>query len=220
MCSIIGSFDKKKVLELFELNKQRGTFSYSIGYIEPKSNNLVIVDQGFDDPDLERVFNYTAFNKDNYIIMHNQAPTNGLVRDYSKIHPAQIDYLHKYYSLYHNGMLKTAGFNRLKVEYNTQFEWDTYAILKDIIIKGLTNSLKFIDGSFACVYIENGKPPLIFRNQSSILYYDKSLNISSTQFPNSIEFERNKIFKLDFTTNQIIELETFENIEDRYFFVE
>lgn len=219
MCSIFGSFNKSKILELNELNSTRGSFSYSIGYIEPSNHSFVIVEQGFGEPNLNRLLAYSVFNN-NYIICHRQAPTSGLSLDPTRIHPAIVFDRGVTHCLYHNGIVKSNYLKRLEEKHQQQFPWDTQGILTDIVKDKLELSLSQLDGSFACVYIKHQIETLIFRNQSSILYYDNDLNLSSEKFANSKELPINKLFKLDILNKNLIELITFDNIEDKYFFAE
>ena len=218
MCSIIGSFDKNKIIELNEINSIRGSFSYSIGYIDTSTNFFHITNQGFGEPPLEKSLKYSIFDN-NYIVVHRQAPTSGLIEDPKRIHPA-IEYDEKnniYHCLYHNGIVKSQQLKKLEELYNQSFPWDTKAILIDIISKGLENSLSSLDASFACLYIVSSKEILLFRNNSSIIYYDKYLNISSQKFNNSIELPSNKIFSIDLKNRKLDEINSFTNIDDRYF---
>ncbi len=179
MCSIFGSFNRNKILELNELNKDRGNFAYSISTI---NNQLNIIKQEFGE------LNPDDIPKTNdYILCHRSAPTAGLIKNYNNIHPA----MYKGHYLYHNGMLKNSTIRLLESRYNENYTWDTYAILKDIVKYQLINSLNYLDGSFACIYINDLFQVFIFRNQSSIIYYDEDLNISSTSFKDSIELPFN-----------------------------
>jgi hypothetical protein len=219
MCSIIGSFDKRRILELNEINAKRGSFSYSIGHIDPDTNCFGIVEKDFGEPPLEKLLEREVFNN-KYIVMHRQAPTNGLTRDRSRIHPAvKQDITKNLHYLYHNGIVKANDLQRLEKIHNQKFPWDTYAILTDIVRFGLDISLKDLDASFACIYIQDLKRTLLFRNSSSIIYYDNDLNISSEFFPGGIELIANNLYRIDFQNRLLDEIQTFQNIEDRYFFV-
>jgi hypothetical protein len=220
MCSIIGSFDRDYVIGLYQLNKIRGNFSHSIGYINPKNLDFNIIKQGFGELEVEELselINSSEFN-DKYIVMHNQAPTGGLIKNDAYIHPAHIQDKNINHYLYHNGIVKTRDMIRLERLLNQKFEWDTYAILADIIENGLLGSLKFLDASFACLYIKQNNEALLFRNKSSIIYYNDDLTISSQIFEEAIELPPNKLFQLNFTTKQLVVVDTFKNIDDKYFF--
>lgn len=220
MCSIIGSFDCDYIVGLYQLNKVRGNFSHSIGYIDPKNLNFNIVKRGFGEiknDELFEIVNSQEFNN-KYIVMHNQAPTGGLIKNDAYIHPAHIQKNNIDYYLYHNGIVKTMDMIRLERLLNQKFEWDTYAILADIIENGLIGSLKFLDASFACLYIKQCIEILLFRNKSSIIYYNDDLTISSQIFEDSIELPPNKLFQLDLISKQLILVDSFKNIDDKYFF--
>lgn len=218
MCSIIGSFDKREILRLNKINAKRGTFSYSIGYIDPYSNYFKIIEKDFGEPPLNKLLDTDIFDN-KYILMHRQAPTAGLIKDKTRIHPAtRYDFIKNAHYLYHNGIVKPKDLQRLEKLHNQEFPWDTHAILTDIVRFGLDRSLKNLDASFACIYIESLKRVLLFRNQSSIIYYDSDLNISSEFFPNAIELIPNIIYKIDFKNKLLDEIQPFQNIDDRYFF--
>jgi glucosamine 6-phosphate synthetase-like amidotransferase/phosphosugar isomerase protein len=218
MCSIIGSFDSDYIVGLYLLNKSRGNFSHSISYIDPITTDFNIIKQDFGEVDnLYDIVSSQEF-KNKYIVMHNQAPTGGLIKNDAYIHPAHIQDKNTNHYLYHNGIVKTRDMVRLERLLNQKFEWDTYAILADIIENGLLGSLKFLDASFACLYIKQGNEVLLFRNKSSIIYYDENLTISSQKFENSIELPPNNLFQLNFNTKQLVIVDSFKNIDDKYFF--
>lgn len=219
MCSIIGSFDKQEIVRLNEINAKRGSFSYSIGYINPNTNYFTLIDKNFGEPPLDKLLDRDILNN-KYILMHRQAPTGGMIRDRLRIHPAvKQDIGGNLHYLYHNGIVKPKDLYRLEKLHNQEFPWDTYAILTNIVRFGLDSSLKKLDASFACVYIENLKRTLLFRNQSSIIYSDCDLNISSEAFPNSTEVTPNIIYKIDFQNKILKEIQHFQNVDDRYFFI-
>ena len=87
MCSIIGSFSKEKFKELVELNQHRGDFSYSLLVLDPISSKALQKKQGFGKFPVD-IIDDAMDNK--YYLGHTQAPTNGLIEDSSKIHPATM----------------------------------------------------------------------------------------------------------------------------------
>lgn len=216
MCAIIGSkwTNIDQILELIEMNKYRGTFSFSICGIGLNSKSLKFLIQGFDFPDFKSYFDNIDLT-DCYIIIHLQAPTNGLTKDLERVHPAKVHQK----LLYHNGIIKTAQVEKLEEQFGRRFNWDTMA-LATVVENGGFKELSNIDGSFACVYIQPYHDIYLFRNYSSILYINDDLTISSTKFEGSRELDINKVFALDFEENKLKLEYEFQNIDNSYFFID
>jgi hypothetical protein len=212
MCSIIGSFSKDKLLELVKLNSSRGEFSHSLTTIDP--NTL----------ECNTIKNFGSFNEEllqhvsesDYLLAHNQAPTGGLIKDEGRIHPAVIGDL----SLWHNGMLKSKEIKRLNTKYCTYIQWDTMLMLQSITEDGIIPSLRNMDGSFACVLIEEFKSFKIFRNQSSPLYIDDNMNISSRGFEGSKMLAMNYMYNGNFAKRCFERQDHFLNKNAPYFFTD
>ena len=205
MCSIIGSYSKDKFLELVKLNEYRGSFSYSLTvYNENDSNTWK---------------DFGLFNKDvldnvrdgDFILGHCQAPTNGLVRDYNRIHP----YINDSIKLLHNGIIKKNDVDRINELLNTNYEWDTQALGE--YIKNDFDRLSDVEGSFACCLIKDNKL-FIFRNAISPLYVDRNANISSTKFKESNMIEFNTIYQLDHLSHSFDGCSNFNNTHNPYYF--
>lgn len=183
MCSIVASFDKKKLLELYNLNSYRGKLSFSLTsfkhYINKEDIGVIYRDEG-ELPEY-LVKNLVLQNND-YIVAHSQAPTTNT----NNIHPA----IYGDALLWHNGIIKQ----------NTISEgtWDTRWLLQNIIDYGWS-SLSRIDGTFACI-MYNDSQLYVFRNEISPLFIDDHLNISSTRFEGSDSLPPNKVFRLDLET--------------------
>ena len=105
MCSIIGSFDKEKILELFELNKHRGNTTWSLAVINPKTLDLAVSKNSgpFDPNWFYTMASLEEKKRDEirYYLLHIQAPTTK-VASLKYIHPAEN---HDHY-LWHNGVIK------------------------------------------------------------------------------------------------------------------
>lgn len=211
MCAIIGSFNKNIFRKLVKLNSSRGNFSYSLmcfNYKTLKVDKLIRNFHKFN-------FNLLPLGKNtHYYVGHIQSPTNKLVFKRNRIHPVKI----KNNYLYHNGILKNNQIKNFNKLYNQQISWDSKLLLLHILkSNNLVNALDTVDGSFACILLQNINMH-IFRNSSSILFYDINLNISSTKFENSQELQFNKIFKFDFKYRKLKEINQFNNINNPYFF--
>lgn len=208
MCGIIASYDKDKLKELILLNQQRGSFSHSLMIVSYKHSakpRIYAIHKEFGEFDLNLLDDFD----DCYFIAHVQAPTNGMTKDPTRIHPSQIDSSY----LYHNGIIQNSTLDKISKKYNISSEWDT-KLLHYSIYYNIKN-INDINGSFACLYKHHEF--YIFRNSMCILYYDNNLNISSEKFENSIELPANQLFLLDIQNKKIIPDMEFIG-EQNYFF--
>jgi len=203
MCGISASFDLNTLDEMIDANFFRGNFSFSLLVYDVSIKQIVGLHKGFHDHRKELISFYKYVNNPNlYYISHGQAPTNGLIKDFNRVHPASIN---EYY-LYHNGLLK-----------NVHNRWDTLLLLELLLEAEENHSiLDNIEGSFACILI---CPYIVrvFRNKNSIIYYDKNLNFSSVNYDNWMdELPANKMFNIDFKTRSLNELYSFKTCDDNY----
>lgn len=203
MCSIIGSYSKDTFVDLLNLNRYRGAFSHSLILFQ---KDRCMVFKGFGDFNLELLDNVEPGD---YLLGHCQAPTNGLVKEYSRIHP----YVKDNFKILHNGIIKKHEVERLNKELNTNNDWDTQ-VLGDYISDDF-NKLSEIEGSFACGCIKENEL-YIFRNAISPLFLDNVTNISSTKFGSAKMIEHNNIYKL--TDGIFIPVEQFNNTHNPYYF--
>lgn len=204
MCSIIGSFDRKKLIELCELNAYRGQHSHSISYYDPDIQNFFYISRSYGAID----YNMIDIPEGNYCVVHMQAPTTD--SDNDSIHPAQISNN----LLWHNGILKEKEIKRLQKEFNTNDGWDTYLLLIQMINKGTP---KNIDGSFSCLYY-NGENFYLFRNEISPMFIDSDFNISSTKFENSSPTRENTVYRFRPEIKTLTVLSQFKTVENPYYF--
>lgn len=223
MCGISASFDLNKLYELIKINNNRGKFSFSLMVYDVANSNIVALYQGFDDFRNAVIEYYKQLNNKNYYyISHSQAPTStdiGLSKDINRIHPAKYE---KSF-LYHNGIIKDISLIQLKdnLDIDTNNDnWDTSILLKSLYYRGI-KVLNTIDGSFACFLITEHNNIQVFRNNSSILYFDDDLSFSSINYNGKMhELISNEFFQLDFESKSIKSLQSFKNIDDRYVFLE
>jgi hypothetical protein len=216
MCSIIGSYRKEKFKELVEINKTRGTFSYSVTVIEVLNNNIAEIIKDFGEINYDIIECYEDYEF--YFLAHQQAPTNSLVKLKERIHPAIINNSY----LYHNGIITNKGLDIIKNEISVNdidinlSGWDTYILLKFIEQSSDTTfNLSKIIGGFACVLLKD-KEFLLFRNSSSIIYFDYHLNISSTKFNDSVEAVPGHIYKFDLSNRTIKLFSTFNDLDSNF----
>ena len=206
MCSIVGSYSKTKFLELIKLNTYRGAFSHSLTIIKPDRYEVY---KGFG-PFNNDLFNTEFYEEGDYILGHCQAPTNGLVQEFDRIHPYQGKV-----ALLHNGIIKDAEVGRINCELGTEYIWDTQALAE--YIQDDFTKLSEIEGSFACGCIK-GNELFVFRNAISPLYMDSEANLSSTKFLNSNMVENNAIYQLDIKNKVYNKVSEFNNTHNPYYF--
>jgi glutamine phosphoribosylpyrophosphate amidotransferase len=207
MCGIFATFDNVLFLELFNNNKSRGSFSLSITNI----NTDCVIENCYKSFDINGDIEKTK----NYKIGHLQAPTNGMVKDITRIHPAESD--SKY--LWHNGIIKENCIKELSDIYNIEMtNWDTLFILRLIHKIGIPRALELLDGSFACIFYNNNQL-FMFRNSIAPLFIDNNLNISSIKLNDTFELIReNCIFELNLKLKKYKIIDKFINNKSPYFF--
>lgn len=207
MCSIIGSLDKSKFKALVNLNQFRGNFSYSFtvysystGFGGKKIQDQV---KGFGQFDTNLSIGAIAGC---FYIGHVQAPTGGLVKDFSRIHPTQINSS----MLWHNGIITSRGIKYLQKLLDTTETFDTL-LLHQAIQKFGVAELSKIEGLFACLYYDS-KDFFIFRSKHAKLYIDEELSISSERFEGSKCINYDTVYKLDFNEKDIIIYDKFKTL--------
>lgn len=201
MCSIIGSFEPKMLVHLYELNSYRGTHSHSVTVYDHRNKKIRYSDKQLGELKENQLINITRTFPGNYYIVHSQAPTTEN-SDIKSVHPAA--FFHNEVGdmslLWHNGILKPKTINMLRETTGIASTWDTELLLHYMVYKG---NLSEVDGSFACLMYHMGDL-YMFRNEISPLFIDFEMNISSTRFEigagdggKSIHVKPNTVFKLD-----------------------
>lgn len=207
MCSIVGSFDKKTLRELIELNKYRGATRHSVMAVKYSDSHVKTIftalgDGVFDD--------FDGLPNDCYYIAHHQAPTS---RD-SLFHPARSDSV----AVFHNGIIKNRHIKVMQEELKSSSSWDTMLIAEAISKNGYS-PLKTIDGSFACVVV-TPQEITIFRNAIAPMFIDEKLNISSSVHPGYASIEAEKVWKLDLVLKTRSVVYSFDTCDNVFFFGE
>lgn len=205
MCSIIGSFDKEKIVELCELNAYRGQHSHSISYYDTYHNDFTQINRKLGPINYDDI-NIPSFNT--YCIVHMQAPTTDAKDDLS-VHPAVIERD----VLWHNGILKAKEIERLREKYKLMTQWDTYILLKHMMSEGTPDG---IDGTFSCLWFDSYRLYL-FRNEISPMFIEGS-NISSTKFANSEPTPANTILLFEPSFRRLVPILNFNTVENPYYF--
>jgi glucosamine 6-phosphate synthetase-like amidotransferase/phosphosugar isomerase protein len=203
MCSIVGSYSKDMFIELLKLNRYRGAFSHSLTLFQ---KDRCVIFKDFGDFNLDLLNNVIDGD---YMLGHCQSPTNGLVKEFDRIHP----FVDSQFKLLHNGIIKKQEVDRLNLELGSSFVWDTQ--LLGTYIKEDFDKLSDIEGSFACACIKDNEL-YIFRNAISPLYLDNAANISSTKFNDAIMIENNNIYKM--IDNTYVSVDKFNNTHNPYYF--
>lgn len=219
MCSIIGSFDLEKFLELVKLNQSRGTFSFSFATLFINNGEILSVDLikqfgEFQENVLATQNSPTPFTK--YYIGHVQAPTGGLLKEPGRIHPSVLQKNRQNSYLWHNGILKENCITTLQTRNNRKSQWDTKLLHLEIWNHGL-KSLSNIDGSFGCVLISLNRM-YIFTSDIITLFIDNEFNLSSIPFTNSRRIDPNFIHMMDFNEQKLIASRKFQSLSSPYYF--
>lgn len=216
MCSIIGSFSIEKLVELVKLNQFRGNFSYSISkfLINPGVIKDMVKDFGdFDTRVLPK-------QEDGYYyIAHVQAPTGGLVRDITRIHPSINSEEFPRTFLWHNGIIKDTCIREIQDRYDlrdAKWDWDTRLLHKAIDEEGV-EGLSDIDGSFGCIWICE-PVAYVFTNDIIRLFIDDDLNLSSVPFDNSKRLPPNIAYMFDFEHRSLTRITEFKSKSSPYFY--
>lgn len=201
MCSIIGSFEPKMLVHLYEINSYRGTHSHSVTVYDHRNKKILYCDKQLGTIDERQLMNITRTFPGKYYIVHSQAPTTENTSTKS-IHPAIFhnSEARDMSLLWHNGILKSKTINTLREATGIDSTWDTELLLHYMVYKG---KLSEVDGSFACLMYHMGDI-YMFRNEISPLFIDFEMNISSTMFEigagdggKAIDVKPNTVFKLD-----------------------
>lgn len=203
MCSIVASFNPKKLMELYTLNSYRGVHSHSITAYNIRTKGVDQVMRGLGEINLIQYSKFLEKYPDRYYIVHSQAPTTENNTQKS-IHPASHFVSHRYEEfslLWHNGILKPKEIKRLQEICNSKETWDTKLLL-EYFVEHKAN-LSEVDGAFACILYHHNDL-FIFRNEIAPLFIDFDMNISSTKFETnpgdggtSFTLKPNTVFKLD-----------------------
>lgn len=220
MCSIIGSFEPKMLVHLYELNSYRGTHSHSITVYDHRNKKIRYCDRQLGILEERQLINVTRTFPDDYYIVHSQAPTTENA-DIKSVHPARFhnSEVRDTSLLWHNGILKPKTINMLRESTGIDSSWDTELLLHYMVYKG---NLSEVDGSFACLMYHMGDL-YMFRNEISPLFIDFDMNISSTLFDISsvdggkaIHVKPNALFKLDLHNRSSIIQSTFTTKNSPY----
>jgi len=168
MCGIFGSTDWERYNNLYELNKDRGSFAYGGMYIYEGQQPIVQVTKGdsfqFEGPDVDT---------GQYYMGHTQGPTSAQREfDPKTSHPFRFE--HWYVA--HNGVLSNSKV--LAEEYEVHSPVDSAVIPKLISIKELDSrdevdaiiqACSELKGTFACwIYNEISEEAYLVRCGSTL----------------------------------------------------
>lgn len=210
MCSIIGSFDAQKVVELCKLNEYRGQLSHSLSLYDIPSGKIT-VQRRVGPVDYDEILS-TEKDRLTYMIVHMQAPTSDEFK-VTTVHPAA--YMDRF--LWHNGILKQQYIAKLKEQLDEVCSWDTFLMLKALYED--IDAVKKFDGSFACLMYAHEKL-FLFRNEISPMFFDNKLSISSTKFEGSTSVPANKMLHMDFNFDELFSIYEYNTVMNPYFFAE
>ena len=217
MCAIVGSKNVNTIKKLIELNSYRGSHSFSFSLFNLYTGHLHVIERRLGSINLDNI----NIPHNSYGIVHVQAPTTD-ARDTNSIHPAMplegnVSKEFPSYALWHNGIIKQDTINNYSEQYNTG--WDTLIMLNEVS-KGW-DTLNNFDGTFSCLLYDGRDYSLkLFRNEISPMFIDSEMNISSTRFEGSVETTPNVVWKMNLYDNELIDVGSFDTVENPYFFGE
>lgn len=197
---------RDKFIELGYKNAYRGSSSCSVSHIFPTGEVDVA-------RSANRTFDQLIISGATtvYKMGHIQAPTTA-AETMTSIHPAEQGST----LLWHNGIVKDFDVKRLQLHVDSTDAWDTLLILKAILQDDGWSVLSTINGSFACLMVEDDTV-FVFRNEISPLFVDDELNMSSVKFAGSRALPANKVFMLDLANKELLEVGEFTTKENPYY---
>ena len=200
MCGIFGATDRKQFLNLYQVNQDRGSFSFG-AYIPAKDlycRAQGVLIRGL--PDTPEADLYLG---------HTRAPT-GAGREFD---PANSPpFVVGDWVVGHNGII--SNFEELKQLYVPSDLREYITIDSQIIpflfthfkkenknmssIACILNTIKLLDGIFACwAFNKSEKSLFLFRCASPIFYQDSDKSFSSTSFEDAISLEEGVLYRVD-----------------------
>jgi hypothetical protein len=196
MCGICGSNDYAQFTELMHENIKRGSFSCSLTAIDVRSYRIIDQIKTFDTEKLGNLLSKLKTGSGIYYIGHTQAPTGGLIRNKSRIHPSRIvletPSTITDTSLWHNGVLTEAF---MKENAWDPKMWDT-ELIHTIIFNDGIKALSDVKGSFACVYLRSTSSLKVFRNPQAPIFWSANA-FSSLPFKGSAPLGSNCVYSID-----------------------
>jgi len=194
MCGIAGSPSKAVAYELYQLNLQRGNYSYGSIAIEHRytavSKKPGIVDEIQHADDFK------------YYLVHTRAPTSNTTGfDYDNSHPFECNNIF----VGHNGII--SNFIKLKEKYNVDFKVDSQIIpflinfhynqTKDDV-ESIRLALEELDGIYGLwIYNNTSEKIYLARCASTIFMNVNKKCFSSLEIEDSLLLDEGKIYRLD-----------------------
>lgn len=210
MCSIVASFSIDEIARLIEVNRYRGELSHSVTVLHP--DTYAIIAQWRGEGPIGNIRKH-AWIDGSYVIVHQQAPTESDAS--TGVHPAE----HMGMQLWHNGLIKAAEVERLRIEQHSSTHWDTELLLGHVFDHDVPLD---IDGSFACLLYDKCYPSefVAFRNELAPLFYDDNLTFSSTLVDGLRSLIPNVMWKIDLKNKTLIEGKHFRTVNNPWYFGE
>ncbi len=212
MCAIFGSSNLDNFYKLYELNKQRGSFSigclaaYGLHQDTSVFHNYSIIKDNDIHKGLESLKQFSD-KQPTYFVGHIQAPTGVDRFTEASIHP----FIHNKWVVAHNGVL--TNFEDLKQKYN--FTDHSSNVDSSIIprlldyhskqsdIEAIKETFSELDGTFSTWIYNTYTYTFFLCRLSSTLFY-KDDEFSSVQVGDMVEVPEKKIFMLLQSTNKAI----------------
>jgi len=223
MCGIFGATELDRFITLYELNKQRGTFSTSMG-IATDGGDMIVhrwsgsVASSQAIAELNNSIKITN-RAPRYFLGHTQAPTSSK-RKYTRetSHPFHIDS----WVIAHNGVL--TNFNEIKEEFDPKWKNPVDSSIIPMVLnesqknlEGTDNSqpeiiakaLALLEGTFGLWIYESGQRHLYLARCGSTIFADAVNNeFSSIKFKNSEQLEEGILYM--FTPEGITAVANFD----------
>lgn len=203
MCSIVAGFKTDLLEDLIDLNQFRGNFSHSCTLIDTQQNKVGTQTKKFGKFDRDLLY---KCNEADYKICHVQAPTSGMIEDYNRIHPVEINGS----MLWHNGIITLRGIKFLQEDLNTTETFDTNLLLQAILKHGF-DILSEIEGLFSCVLLRANEI-FIFRTKHGKLFVDNDLHLSSERFVDSKCITADTVYNLDLKEKTLTVVHKFKTL--------
>jgi glutamine phosphoribosylpyrophosphate amidotransferase len=199
MCSIIGSFSEKKIMELVEKNQHRGKVAYSLASFERDGSHVKIVyGEGEFDPKIFRQLQTDG----RYMVCHLQSPTNTDAADTGYRQPSVITGSSNTSYLWHNGILMPQTMEMISQVLGIESRFDTHLLHHWL---EHNEALDKIEGSFACVYMGGDARNIkIFRSRHAKLYVDlETMTMSSERFDGSRCINADRVYDVDLVSGKL-----------------
>lgn len=204
MCGIFGSNNFSKFTSLYEINKQRGSFSFGLVGINHDNNTPYVVKRP-GNINLDHLPSHVESSYDIYL-GHTQAPTSSArAFNTSTTHPFEFgDWL-----IAHNGIIN--NYKKIIKKHEPDHKNPVDSSIIPVLISKFTKQHDILDSiiktfneinGLAAIWAYNTKTRKIYMcRMGSTLYYDGECTFSSLKLPGMEELPDNRVYELTGTGN-------------------